>query len=184
MKLTGTQDTISEFFMCALDCILYQRGVYPPEYFKPVKKFGIHCMSSTGEISQYLNEILVQVKEWLSRMDMHRLVLVIVDKQTMESVEKWEFTIEQTQTPGEKVDQQVSALIRQITASVSFLPILEPNSMTFNVLAYTKKNIQVPSKWIDAPKHQISNAQQLQLRSFTTDQNKVGGMVTYKLGEQ
>ena len=49
-----------------------------------------------------------------------------------------------------ELHKEMAALIRQITACVSFLPIL-PDNMTFNVLAYTDRQAlgdKVPDKWV------------------------------------
>ena len=44
------------------------------------------------------------------------------------------------------VMQEVQAIIRQITASVTFLPLLQ-ETCTIDLLAYTDKNSAVPQEW-------------------------------------
>ena len=39
---------------------------------------------------------------------------------------------------------------------------------TFEILAYTKRNAQVPLKWEDSDPHLIPNAETVKLRSFST----------------
>lgn len=62
---------------------------------------------------------------------------------------------------------EIQAIIRQITASVSFLPLLnEP--CTFDLLVYTNKNIDTPKQWEESDAKLIVNSQEVSLRSFTT----------------
>jgi len=66
-----------------------------------------------------------------------------------------------------EVHDEIQAIIRQITASVTFLPLLnEPCS--FDLLIYTNKNAVVPQKWLDSDPRYIMNSQEVKLRSFTT----------------
>jgi len=88
---------------------------------------------------------------------------------------------------GEKsikeVHNEIQAIIRQITASVTFLPLLnEPCS--FDLLVYTNKDAAVPQKWEDSDPRYIMNSQEVKLRSFTTSVHKVESMVTYKEADE
>ena len=66
-----------------------------------------------------------------------------------------------------EVHDEIQAIIRQITASVTFLPLLnEPCS--FDLLIYTNKTAVVPKKWADSDPCYIMNSQEVKLRSFTT----------------
>jgi len=66
-----------------------------------------------------------------------------------------------------QVHDEIQAIIRQITASVTFLPLLnEPCS--FDLLIYTSKAAVVPKKWEDSDPRYIMNSQEVKLRSFTT----------------
>eukprot|EP00577_Skeletonema_sp_RCC1716_P022398 CAMPEP_0113398066 /NCGR_PEP_ID=MMETSP0013_2-20120614/14737_1 /TAXON_ID=2843 ORGANISM="Skeletonema costatum, Strain 1716" /NCGR_SAMPLE_ID=MMETSP0013_2 /ASSEMBLY_ACC=CAM_ASM_000158 /LENGTH=230 /DNA_ID=CAMNT_0000282735 /DNA_START=98 /DNA_END=790 /DNA_ORIENTATION=- /assembly_acc=CAM_ASM_000158 len=78
-----------------------------------------------------------------------------------------------------EVHDEIQAIIRQITASVTFLPLLnEPCS--FDLLIYTNTSAVVPKKWADSDPCYIMNSQEVKLRSFTTSFHKVDSMVTYK----
>lgn len=78
-----------------------------------------------------------------------------------------------------EVHDEIQAIIRQITASVTFLPLLrEPCS--FDLLIYTNKTAAVPKKWNDSDPRYIMNSQEVKLRSFTTSFHEVESMVTYK----
>ena len=72
-----------------------------------------------------------------------------------------------------------AALIRQITASCTFLPLLtEPCS--FDLLIYTNVSADVPIKWEESDPRYILNSQEVKLRSFTTSVHKVDSLVAYK----
>ncbi|GFH52240.1 hypothetical protein CTEN210_08716 [Chaetoceros tenuissimus] len=88
---------------------------------------------------------------------------------------------------GEKslkeIHNEIQSIIRQITASVTFLPLLnEPCS--FDLLIYTNKEATVPQKWEDSDPRYIMNSQEVKLRSFTTSVHKVESMVTYKEADE
>ncbi len=83
----------------------------------------------------------------------------------------------------QEINTEIAALIRQITASVTFLPLLsEPCS--FDLLVYTNTNAVVPKKWEDSDPRYIMNSQEVKLRSFTTSVHKVESMVTYKEADE
>ena len=66
-----------------------------------------------------------------------------------------------------EIHDEIQAIIRQITASVTFLPLLsEP--CAFDLLVYTNKEAAVPKKWFDSDPRYILNSQEVKLRSFTT----------------
>mmetsp|Transcript_30759 Transcript_30759/g.65958 ORF Transcript_30759/g.65958 Transcript_30759/m.65958 type:complete len:232 (-) Transcript_30759:166-861(-) len=82
-----------------------------------------------------------------------------------------------------EIHGEIQAIIRQITASVTFLPLLnEPCS--FDLLVYTKKDAAVPKKWEDSDPCYIMNSQEVKLRSFTTSVHKVDSMVAYREAEE
>ncbi len=71
-----------------------------------------------------------------------------------------------------EVHDEIQAIIRQITASVTFLPLLnEPCS--FDLLIYTNTTAVVPKKWADSDPCYIMNSQEVKLRSFTTSVSHV-----------
>jgi len=145
---------------------------------------------------------MAQVNSWLMSGDIQRFVVVVSGVDSGETLERWQFNVsldddatddsencpppnnKHTQRPtGKKsmkeIHGEIQAIIRQITASVTFLPLLnEPCS--FDLLVYTKKTISIPSKWEDSDPCYIMNSQEVKLRSFTTSVHKVDSMVTYR----
>jgi len=87
--------------------------------------------------------------------------------------------------PAEKseveIRKEIQALIRQITSSVTFLPLLsEDEPCTFEILVYTDANTQVPIQWqLSDPKY-VLNAENVRLRSFSTNAHRVQSIVSYR----
>ncbi|QLL33482.1 hypothetical protein HG536_0E03930 [Torulaspora globosa] len=195
ISLRGSTKTITEFFEYSINSILYQRGVYPQDDFTTAKKYGLTLLKTTDdELKAYIRVVLLQVHKWLIGRKCNKLVLCVVDKDEGEVVERWAFDIHhvgkdedaEDSRIGEQVDpdqtqNQIRALIRQITASVTFLPELaNEGNYTFNVLAYTDANAKVPLEWSDSDSKTISNGETVQFKSFRTDDHRVSAQVSYK----
>ncbi|WWC87836.1 uncharacterized protein L201_002730 [Kwoniella dendrophila CBS 6074] len=207
ITLKGSTALVTEFFEYGVNSILYQRGVYPSDDFRMVKKYGLP-MLVTGDdnLKEYLSTILSQVQEWLLSSSINRLVLAIKSIETGETLERWQFDIHTDESainnpslPGgpkqqgkkkEKTEKEVQGEIReimkQITSSVTFLPILE-EECTFTLLAYTNdsSDVPIPATWGDADPHLIDRGkvEQVRLRSFSTNVHSLEAMVAYRVGE-
>jgi len=188
ITLKGSVDIVSEFFFTAINSILYQRGIYQPETFKRESKYGLTVLTSTDDgLLKYLAQVMGQVESWLLNGDVQRLVVVVSGVDSGETLERWQFNValeedvclgEENQKPNQisrlshkkttkEIHGEIQAIIRQVTASVTFLPLLnEPCS--FNLLVYTKKDAVVPTKWEDSDPCYITNSQEVKLRTFTT----------------
>jgi hypothetical protein len=85
--------------------------------------------------------------------------------------------------PEEKTEAEIQAeiqsIFRQITASVTFLPMLDGNC-TFNVLVYADADSEVPLEWGDSDAKEIQNGEKVQLRSFSTSNHRVDTLVSYR----
>ncbi|KAG0672741.1 Mitotic spindle checkpoint component mad2 [Kluyveromyces marxianus] len=193
ISLKGSTRIITEFFEYSLNSILYQRAVYPAEDFTTVKKYDLSLLKTVDtELKQYIRTILQQVHRWLLGGKCHKLVLCIVDKDDGETIERWDFNVngsentngemqENIEVPLEETQKEIRALLRQITASVTFLPELKnEKNYTFNVLAYTDSNAHVPMEWTDAESKDVEDGEAVQFKSFKTSNYSVGAQVTYK----
>ena len=116
-------------------------------------------MATDEKLNEYLSIILSQLKNFMLTKSVHKIVLVIIDIETKETVERWEFLIDCdkniTDSDSKTVDQKeiqngIRDVIRQITASVTFLPLLE-GKHAFDLLLFTDKNAELPStEWCDS----------------------------------
>ncbi|KAJ3300065.1 Mitotic spindle checkpoint component mad2 [Borealophlyctis nickersoniae] len=201
ITLRGSAQMVVEFFEHSINSILFQRGLYPPEDFKMVKKYGLNLLVTNDDsVQAYLKQILVQLDHWIMAKAISKLVMVISSKDTREVLERWQFNIQLEKGQGNEnerdgrasnappktekdIHAEISAIMRQITASVSFLPMLS-DPCTFNILAYTDKDAEVPATWVESdPKLIKNNAEQVRLRSFSTSVHKVDALVAYRLAD-
>jgi mitotic spindle assembly checkpoint protein MAD2 len=152
-----------------------------------------------------------QLNKWMVGGKISKLVVVITSKETGEHVERWQFDVqifkqtssrkttaastdkensgantnaeeivqEKTET---QIQQEIQAIFRQITASVTFLPVLDGNC-TFNVLVYADADSDVPVEWGDSDAKEITNGEKVQLRSFSTNNHRVDTLVSYRLAD-
>ena len=142
---------------------------------------------------RYLSKILSQLKTWLNTGEVQRLVVVVTGVETGQTLERWVFAVQafaegenaenaapEAKTAAVKeITKQIQAIIRQITASVTFLPLLE-EACAFDLLVYARKKADVPGTWEDSDPKYITNAQEVKLRSFTTSIHQVEAAVSYK----
>ena len=62
ITIKGSVEIVTEFFGYAVNSILYQRGIYPPESFSAVAKYGLSLLVTTDEgLKTYLAQVLRQV---------------------------------------------------------------------------------------------------------------------------
>lgn len=216
LPLKGSAKVITDYFLFSLHSILYQRGIYPSDEFRMVKKWGLTLVQSIDpEVEDYLNRIMDQLKKWVYSGKIKRVVIAIIKKeievQNDESeveveieiqkvVEKWEFTLdlieedhllpseielsEETQRKNFRdIQKMIQSIIRQITASITFLPLLE-GPHTFNVLVFADENTHVPQDWGYAePQKVYLEGEKVKFRDLKTARHEVGTSVTYTLNE-
>ncbi|KAE8167703.1 DNA-binding protein [Aspergillus tamarii] len=212
LSLKGSSKLVAEFFEYSINSILFQRGVYPPEDFTTVKKYGLNMLiTSDDQVKAYIKKIMSQLNKWMMGGKISKLVVVITDKETGEHVERWQFDVEifgkrskstKSQASGDKenagpenadpqgpvektekeIQDEIQAIFRQITASVTFLPVLD-GDCTFNVLVYADADSEVPVEWGDSDAKEIKNAEKVQLRSFSTNNHRVETLVSYRLAD-
>jgi mitotic spindle assembly checkpoint protein MAD2 len=178
ITLRGSTDIVTEFFNFSVNTILYQRGIYPPESFKKVPKYGLSMMVTIDEgLCAYMENVLRQLDSWLMNGSVQKLVLVVKGVDSGETLERWVFNCETTKTNGQAdvkstkpqkdIMQEIQAIMRQITASVTFLPLLA-EACCFDLLVYADKAASVPVTWEDSDPCFIANSEEVRLRSFTT----------------
>uniref|UniRef100_A0A183CN73 Mitotic spindle assembly checkpoint protein MAD2A n=1 Tax=Globodera pallida TaxID=36090 RepID=A0A183CN73_GLOPA len=193
ITLKGSAQMVQQFFHYGIHSILYQRGIYPSDNFTREKKYGMTLLvNKDPKLEKFLQPLLEHVEMMLTKRKLKKLVLVITDIVTKEALERWQFDIETPLDGNENVDencstskdekrikQEISDVLRQITASVAFLPLLEQRC-SFDVLVYTFRDAELPEGWADSSECHIDNAEQVQLRSFSTAIHAVHTRVQYK----
>ncbi|CAO3689355.1 unnamed protein product [Rhizopus stolonifer] len=148
------------------------------------------------ELIDYIKKIIKQLEIWLKSNSICKWVIVIRLLDTGEVVERWHFdivvndtktttdnTIERAEEIQKAAVRQIQGILRQITASVSYLPDFK-EECTFNVLVYGNKGIEIPRGWGDSHAHLIEGGgQHLRLKSLSTSIHQVEPFVAYKMDE-
>lgn len=99
LSLKGSTAIVHEFFSYSLQSILYQRELYPAEDFKTVKKYGLQILVATDEqLQDYVEKSMSQIKDWIDKGAIERLVIAIVEKGSGEVRERWQFDVQVTGT--------------------------------------------------------------------------------------
>ncbi|XP_014473483.1 PREDICTED: mitotic spindle assembly checkpoint protein MAD2A [Dinoponera quadriceps] len=199
ITLKGSAELVKQYLQYGVNSILYQRGIYPPEMFQPAEHFGLFIFMSTDDkITTFLDTVLGQIQEWLMQRKVQKIVLVITNVNTKEVLEKWDFKVEyEGQKPNgvdsntkadlpevgtkdaKTIQKEIREVIRQITGTVSFLPLLDCQC-SFDILTYTVPDCNIPNKWDETQPVFIANSQEVQLRSFSTSIHKMETIVSYK----
>nr|XP_027200990.1 mitotic spindle assembly checkpoint protein MAD2A-like [Dermatophagoides pteronyssinus] len=190
INLKGSVSIIKEFFNYCINNILFQRGIYPSDSFKAVQNYGLTIlMTKDDRLKKHLQIIFDQMQEFLLQRKLHRVVMTLIRIDTKETIERWEFKIDcnnsvtddkQIEVDLKAIQTQIRDLIRQITASITYLPLID-DPVSFDILFYTDKDIQLSSTdWSDSSSHIIPNAEEVQLRSFTTKVHNLKASVAFK----
>lgn len=190
ITLKGSTKTVTEFFGYAVNSILYQRGIYPPESFQVQKRYGLSLMVTAEEaLTKYLTDVLTQMSDWLLAGQLQKMVMVVTSCVSRQVLERWTFDIltdptaiaaaDGAERPEKEVVAEIQAIIRQITASVTFLPLLQ-DRCSFDLLVYADAESTVPGTWEDSDAKLIQNASDVKLRSFATKVHKVETLVSYR----
>jgi len=188
ITLKGSTQIVSEFFAFAVYSILYQRAIYPPQAFDTVQKYGLSMLVANDEkLRRYLDNVMGQMQSWMLTQEVKRMVVAVIGSESGQTLERWTFTIETDQNlakcgsekPQSEITREMQAIIRQITASVTFLPLLD-EPCHFELLVYCDKEADVPKEWEETDAKLIIDAQEVRLRSFSTKIHQIEGMVAYK----
>jgi len=193
ITLKGSTDIVTEFFNYSINSILYQRGIYAPETFERQSKYGLGLMvTKDDKLQEYLKQIMAQLDSWLMKGEVKQLVIAVNGIETGETLERWVFKVEtavdkenggcvqeQTTKTRKEISQEISALMRQITATVTFLPLIN-EACAFDLLIYTNKDTVVPVEFEESDARLIKNSAEVRLRSFDTKLHKVDTAVAYR----
>jgi mitotic spindle assembly checkpoint protein MAD2 len=95
ITLKGSVEIVTEFFGYAINSILFQRGIYAPESFVRVSKYGLPMLVTNDEsLKSYLSHVLSQVSAWLTTGQVQSLVVVITGADSGATLERWVFKID------------------------------------------------------------------------------------------
>ncbi|XP_011548512.2 mitotic spindle assembly checkpoint protein MAD2A [Plutella xylostella] len=198
ITLRGSAQIICEYLKYATNSVLFQRGLYPPESFKAEQQYGITLlMSEDPQIKSFLTNILGKSEEWILNKQVSKLSLIILNVANKEVLECWDFNVQYedgdmamskeknepvTGKELKKIQQEIRDVMLQVAATISYLPLLDCRC-SFDILIHAKPDCDVPEKWSEAEPISITNAQNVQLKSFSTGLHKMETVVSYKLAD-
>ena len=90
--------------------------------------------SCNSTLTKYIGELLSQVGKWIAIDGIKEVVLVIGEEDSREILERWQFKVDLVadlpnyQKTQKEIEKEIQALMKQIAASVTFLPLIEANS--------------------------------------------------------
>lgn len=127
---------------------------------------------------------------WLIDRTVNKIALVITNVKTLEVMERWDFHVEYedgvkdgkeqtSEKPLKQIKNEIRDVLKQIASSVAYLPLLDC-LCSFDILIYTKDNVDLPAEWAEAQPANIKNAQSVKMRCFSTNLHKMETVVTYK----
>ncbi|CAO1422415.1 unnamed protein product [Diamesa serratosioi] len=199
ITLKGSAAIIKEYLNFGINSILFQRGIYPAENFTSVQQYGLTILMSKDEkIKEFLTNVLTKAEDWLAQNKVEKFSMVITNVHNKEVLECWDFKIDseavdQNADPNtidpnnptsskelKKIQSEIAAVLRQVAATVSYLPLLEC-VCSFDLLIHTLKDVAVPDNWNETDNVSIKNSQSVNLKSFSTGLQKVDTVVFYKM---
>lgn len=134
------------------------------------------------------SSILFYFAAWLVEKSVQKLVVVIAGQESGKTLERWCFDVRADEKPKDappvearpekELTAEIQAIIRQITASVTFLPLLD-EPCSFDLLVYTDTDVSVPTAWEESDPKYIAKSEEVKLRSFTTKIHRVDAAVSY-----
>lgn len=137
------------------------------------KRDALFCVLQNGYTS-------VQFRNWWQSSQMLKVERSLKDGSLILSSKDAKDDSAPREKSQKAIQDEIRSVIRQITATVTFLPLLEV-SCSFDLLIYTDKDLVVPEKWEESGPQFITNPEEVRLRSFTTTIHKVNSMVAYKI---
>lgn len=149
-------------------------------------------MSKDEKIKEFLNNVLGQAEQWLAENKVEKFSMIISNVHTKEVLERWDFKvdteIDQNIDPNnptsskdiKKIQNEIRAVMLQIAATVSYLPLIDC-LCSFDLHLHTLKDCPIPDNWNETENATIVNSQVVKLKSFSTGLQKIDTVVSYKM---
>lgn len=149
-------------------------------------------MSKDEKIKEFLNNVLGQAEKWLAENKVEKFSMIISNVHTKEVLERWDFKvdteIDQNIDPNnptsskdiKKIQNEIRAVMLQIAATVSYLPLIDC-LCSFDLHLHTLKDCPIPDNWNETENATIVNSQVVKLKSFSTGLQKIDTVVSYKM---
>lgn len=190
ITLQGSAEIVSEFFHIAINSIMYVRGLYRFNTFDVISKYGLQMrVTNDPDLKSYLEHVVTQLKDWLLAKTVKKVVFVIQEAASDETIERWDFDIEcdkkmtEQSMPKskstEEIQKEIRTFMRQVMGSIHLLPALE-NLCKFDIQVHVDREAEVEGEWKDSRDKEISAPTVVHLSSFSTLVHTVKPQVVYK----
>lgn len=138
--------------------------------------------------------------EWLAQNKVEKFSLIVSNVHSKEVLECWDFKVDaepldQNESPNpidpntktsskelKKIQGEIGAVMRQIAATISYLPLLEC-VCSFDLLIHCEKELDIPTNWNETDGISIKNSQVVNLKAFSTGLHKVETVVSYRMSD-
>ena len=194
ISLKRSTDLVTEFIKYAVNTILSQRGVYLPDHFHMVKKYGQTVLVTQDLILEnYLEGRLKQIDTLLLTVAT-QLVVKIVSKDSRMPLEKWVFDINLVQRPPQgtlgqaqasepeaRIQAEIHFKLKQIVSTMTFLPIID-GPTSYDIFIHTHEPAGLGYKECvntDPAAMEAGKSQWVILPSFSTVVHRVEAMVLW-----
>ncbi|KAH0574363.1 Mitotic spindle checkpoint protein MAD2 [Spironucleus salmonicida] len=177
ISLKGSTKTVTEYFAFAINQILYLRQVYPSNCFTTRPAYDLQLPVAQDEkLNAYLTQVLNITAQWLMTGQVKKIVLAILAGE--KAIECWEFNVDSDTATNSDAKREIQAVMRQITASVSFLPVIS-EKVIFDIQVHADENALPPQGW-ETTKEALIQGQSVDFRKFQTGVHSVGTRVVYE----
>ncbi|XP_055329488.1 mitotic spindle assembly checkpoint protein MAD2A-like [Paramacrobiotus metropolitanus] len=135
-------DIVAEYLEYAIQHILCTRMVYPKSSFMEVHKFSMSLeVLKDPHLKVYVDRNIKKARDLLASGHLQRCVLVIAKISTGEVVERWQFSMDDSNsgmvTDLPNLHNKITQSLKQV--GVCFLPPLDADC-SFKILLYTDKS--------------------------------------------
>mmetsp|Transcript_59553 Transcript_59553/g.122006 ORF Transcript_59553/g.122006 Transcript_59553/m.122006 type:complete len:215 (-) Transcript_59553:110-754(-) len=146
-----------EFLECATHTILFVRNVYPAELFERRRKYNVPVRQSRHkDLNDYISGAVADVKIWMDRGLVEKVVLSIEDCSTRQQIERFVFEVDvdvtgqPTNSPSKGLVQAHSLAdledaLRQVLLKINVADSLLPSlskDITFSLYVHTPTTVQ------------------------------------------
>ncbi|KAJ1630483.1 DNA-binding protein [Pavlovales sp. CCMP2436] len=175
ITLKGSVAIVTEFFGYSVNSILYQRGIYPPETFKKVSKYGLTMLVTTDTgLSEYLEQVLGQLSNFATDVNVPAVLFY--------------FFVVVLLTSG-----RVCIFLKFISSQFLFVTLSfvtdvnVPVGVSLIISEPKSYELRIPTlygritckTWEESDPKYIAKSEEVKLRSFTTKIHKVDAAVSY-----
>ena len=187
-NLKESAAVVSEFFYYGINNLLHNRSIYPDEKFTNKKQYGI-TIPVAENLNSFFEETLSEIREWLEKGQVQRMVLVINSVFTKEVLEMWTFDIHpdnaKTAASKDKMENEMRRLLKQINDNWVRFPPPKTKAYSWNMEVFRKKDREDLEAWSNPAPWIINNYATCSFDNFdlSTGVHTVKPAIAYKIGE-